>query len=116
MFSAGSETQTDSIGASSGRTEYSYDSLNRRTDEYQYLGGSPCSGASFTRACINGLTPPGAPTSTTGPLSFTDGALQWQTSYDPNGNVSLTVDPKAQQCVHTFGLLNRLSSARTTSW
>src|SRR5882724_2950112 len=37
------------------KTKYSYDSLDRRIHEFQYLSAPPCSGASFTRTCIESL-------------------------------------------------------------
>src|SRR6185295_18174410 len=89
-------------------TTYRLDSLNRRTHEFQHLGPTPvsCACASLTRACVACVN-----ASIAGPNSdFTSGALSWVTSYDPNGNVGTTTDPKGQSCLHDFGLLNRLKS------
>jgi len=71
--------------------------------QFQHLGPTACD-SSLTRACIATLN-----ASVAAPSSdFTAGALTWSTTFDANGNVFRTVDPKAQVCLHSFGLLNRL--------
>jgi len=121
-------------------TTFAYDFLNRRTREHQHLGPTPCDSAltppappasgplpqpgttsGAARSCIatlNGVAPgsalPAPPGCTysggVATCDFSTGALTWTTSYDPNGNVDTTVDPKGQSCVHQHGLLNRLAS------
>nr|WP_274622814.1 RHS repeat-associated core domain-containing protein [Myxococcus fulvus] len=82
-------------------TTYEYDARNLRTAEHQHLDlHRPITGG---RQNVIPLFEAGA-----APFSNV-GTLTWRYTYDANGNLASTVDPKGQRTVYTHGLLNRLT-------